>query len=88
MLFACGFQLLHDYAIRVPSTLQHIEENFEKAIKPLASMLNQNVPKDDLEKLKLIQSFDDYFRQEDNHFPCLQLWDVSRSINISGIEIK
>jgi len=61
----------------VELTVQTLEENFNSAAVPLATILSTQIPEDELTTALLLEKLSDYFKVDENNFPCIQFCDVS-----------
>ena len=57
--------------------MEQLEGNFNTAVAPLSIILSAEEPKDELGRVELLQSLNEYFEVRDGDFPCIQSCDVS-----------
>lgn len=68
---------MHDFANRVDCTIEVLEENFNSAVAPLATILLAEIPDNDVNTAQLLDKLSDYLEVDDTNFPCIQFCDVS-----------
>lgn len=71
------FQLIFDYCTRVPVSVENAKKNFEELLGPLAHILEHESPETELAKMKILESVESSFLEDQSTWPSVQFWDVS-----------
>lgn len=73
------FQMICDYASRVPLSLHKMKENFEKALLPLSKVVGRDCPVSELQTIRMISAIE--VHNEPNVWPAIQLLYVRAIFN-------